>query len=241
MPPRIILYQFAGTSRLESVSPFCVKAHRMLRLKGLSYEVKNLLLPGAIRKVNPIGKLPAVAYDGSILVDSAHIARALEEKHPEPSLIPRDEFARARNTLLEDWADESLYFKALYFRWVSPENVPRAKQVFREAFRLPFPLGAIAELIFPRQIRSIVRTQGTGRKPYEMVAAELAEEMDALDALCATGPFLLGDSPRLADLAIHAQLQAMTFGATPDAERIIFGRPRLKAWFQRVDEATRGR
>jgi len=240
MAPKITLYQFAGTDNLDSISPFCVKAHRMLRRKGLAYEVKNLVTPGAIRKVNPIGKLPVIDYDGQLLADSAHIARFLDEKHPDPPFFPKEEIPRARNTLLEDWADESLYFKVVYFRWMPAENIPRAKQVFRDALRLKFPLSAIVGLIFPRQIRAFVVNQGTGRKPYKMVAKELAEEMDALDALCAAGPFLLGNEPYLADIAIYAQLEAMTFGATPDAERIILDRPRLSAWLKRVDEATRG-
>ena len=43
--PPITLYQFPGNARTESISPFCVKAHRILRLKGLPYQVKNLVTP----------------------------------------------------------------------------------------------------------------------------------------------------------------------------------------------------
>jgi hypothetical protein len=47
----------------------------------------------------------------------------------------------------------------------------------------------------------------------------------ALDVLCAAGPFLLGQDLYLADITILSMLQAMTFGAAPDAEMIIHDRP----------------
>ncbi len=236
--PKIILYQFPGPEKLQSISPFCVKVHRILARKGLAYEVKNLMSPMQVRKVNPIGKLPAIEYDGKLVTDSSHIARFLEDKHPDPPLYPKDEGLRARNTILEDWADEVLYFEAVYFRWVPEANMERAKAAARTAFKLPFPFSAIAMVMLPRQLRRFVANQGTGRKPYATVVEELAGQMDALDALCASGPFLLGGEPYLADIAIFSMLQAMTFGATPDAEKIIHDRPRLSAWMKRVDEAT---
>jgi glutathione S-transferase len=237
--PPITLYQFAGNARTESVSPFCVKAHRILRLKGLTYQVKNLITPGSIKKVNRIGKLPTLDYGGELIADSTHIARYLEAKHPDPPLFPKDEVARARNTILDDWAGETLYFKAVYFRWGAPDNVERSKALFRDIFKLPAPLAAIALRVVPRQLRKLVATQGVGRKPYAMVIEEFTREMDALDSLCAAGPYLVGGEPSLADIAIFSMLDSMRVGATPDAEKIIQDHPRVSAWLKRVDEATR--
>jgi glutathione S-transferase len=239
--PPITLYQFPGNARTESISPFCVKAHRILRLKGLPYQVKNLVTPGSIKKVNRIGKLPTLDYGGELIADSTHIARFLEAKHPDPPLFPKDEAARARNTILDDWAGETLYFKAVYFRWGAPQNVERSKQLAREIFKLPAPVSAIALVLVGRDLRKLVATQGTGRKPYAMVVQEFTQELDALDALCAAGPYLLGGEPSLADIAVFSMLDAMRVGATPDAEKIIQDHSRVSAWLKRVDEATAAR
>jgi len=234
--PEIVLYQFPGTDQLESISPFCLKTHRLLNRKRLAFTVKDLLLPRDVKKVNPIGKLPAISYDGRIVADSAHIARFLEVQIPDHPLFPKDEGLRARNVILEDWADESLYFMNIYFRWFNPENAERAKDAL--VFKMKPPLATIARMLAPAGIRKMGRTQGIGRKSYDMVKAEFSELMDAADSLCAAGPFLLGSEPYLADIAIFGMLRGLTTGITPDAGMIIHSRPRLAAWLKRVDEAT---
>ena len=234
--PDITLFQFPSTRSLESISPFCVKAHRMLNRKRLKFEVKDLLLSNDVKKINPIGKLPAIRYDGQIIADSAHIARFLEAQHPDPPLIPKDEGLRARNVILEDWADESLYYTSIYFRWFPPENAARAKEAFRNA---PFPLSVIVPMVVPGQIRKLAKAQGIGRKSYDMVRDEFGEQMDALDTMCSTSTFLLGAEPYLADIAIFSLLNGLSAGITPDAESIIHSRTRLAEWLKRVDEATR--
>ncbi|MDP3937917.1 MAG: hypothetical protein Q8R92_07250 [Deltaproteobacteria bacterium] len=52
--PEVVLYQFPGTDTLESISPFCLKAHRLLNRKRLKFAVKDVLLPGEIKRVNPV-------------------------------------------------------------------------------------------------------------------------------------------------------------------------------------------
>lgn len=234
--PRITLFQFPGTDDLESVSPFCLKAHRILRRKGLAYETEDLFLPNEVRKVNPVGKLPAITYDGRTVGDSAHIARFLEARHPDPALFPKDEALRARNVILEDWADESLYFMNLYVRWFNPENAERCKRaIFAKA---PFPVSLIGPRVAPAAIRRVASAQGTGRKSADTVKAEFNELMAALDQLCAGDAFLLGSEPYLCDIAAFSMLRGLATGLTPDAEAIIASHARLAAWMKRVDEAT---
>jgi glutathione S-transferase len=235
--PAITIYQFSGTEKLESISPYCLKVHRLLNRKKLRFEVEDLLLPREIGKINPIGKLPAIRYDGQIVADSAHIARFLEAQHPDPPFFPKEEGLRARNAILEDWADEALYFSQMYFRWFPEENRRRTNQALFARTR--FPLSLIGRLLAPGQVRKLAKTQGTGRKTYDMVRGEFSELMDALDALCAGNPFLLGADPYLADIAIFSFLRGLLAGLTPDAEGIILSRPRLAEWLKRVDGATR--
>jgi maleylacetoacetate isomerase/maleylpyruvate isomerase len=74
-----------------------------LNLKGLEYEpVFVHLAKGKHREaeygaVNPQGLLPALLLeDGTRLTQSLAIIEYLDEKHPQPPLVPKDALARAR-------------------------------------------------------------------------------------------------------------------------------------------------
>ena len=234
--PEITLYQFPGNEELESISPFCLKAHRLLNRKGLTFTIRDLFLPNEVKKVNPIGKLPAITYNDRTVSDTAHIARFLEAQHPEPTLFPRDDILRARNVIMEDWADESLYYMNLYFRWFNPENAERCKRaLFAKA---GFPVSLIGPLVAPAGIRKQAKTQGIGRKSADMVKSEFTELVGALDRLCTADAFLLGPQPYLCDIAIFSMLRGLMTGLTPDAEAIISSHNHIAEWMKRVDEAT---
>jgi maleylpyruvate isomerase len=80
-------------------------SHRLrivLNLKGLSadYVAVDLrkeehLLP-AFKALNPQALVPALEVDGEVLIQSPAIIEWLEEKYPEPALLPPDAAGRAR-------------------------------------------------------------------------------------------------------------------------------------------------
>lgn len=53
-------------------------------------------------KIHPHGLVPAIVHDGEIVWESSDILRYLEEKYPEPPLIPADEELRIE---MENWVD----------------------------------------------------------------------------------------------------------------------------------------
>jgi maleylpyruvate isomerase len=81
-------------------------SHRLriaLNLKGLAYEVVPVDLrtgqheSSAYRALNPQGLVPALALDdGRVLIQSPAIIEWLEERHPEPPLLPAEPDQRAR-------------------------------------------------------------------------------------------------------------------------------------------------
>ena len=80
-------------------------SHRLriaLRLKGLDPEYVPVdLLHGQhasadYRAINPQGLVPALEVDGEVLIQSPAIIEWLDERYPEPPLLPRDALARAR-------------------------------------------------------------------------------------------------------------------------------------------------
>jgi glutathione S-transferase len=52
--------------------------------------------------------LPVLHLDGRAIGDSTAILAALEQRHPDPPLYPRDAALRARALALEDWFDEEI-------------------------------------------------------------------------------------------------------------------------------------
>src|ERR1700732_4618846 len=73
-----------------------------LNLKGLSYELRSWSLrDGAHRSddyssINPQQLVPALEIDGQVLTQSLAILEYLDERYPEPTLLPQDCTGRAR-------------------------------------------------------------------------------------------------------------------------------------------------
>ncbi len=73
-----------------------------LNLKGLAYEPAFVhLAKGEHRKpeygsLNPQGLVPTLEDGARLLTQSLAIIEYLEETHPNPPLLPKDPFARAR-------------------------------------------------------------------------------------------------------------------------------------------------
>ena len=93
------------------LSPFVRKACVALHLKGLDYEHESLV-PGSVtpefRQISPLGKIPALIDGDFTLADSSVICEYLEEKYPEPPIMPQGAEQRARARYLEEYADSKL-------------------------------------------------------------------------------------------------------------------------------------
>jgi glutathione S-transferase len=231
------LIQFPGGGRLESASPYCVKVGRALRFKGLRFTTRDVSLPPR-RDVNPARKLPVLVWDGEAIADSSRILRVLDERHPEPALVPEGPAERALAHLLEDWADEALYWMLLYLRWMVPENAGRMKALFAASMRPP--LAWVGPSLVAHVIRRALRSQGMGRLPPEAFFDELMRALASLDARLAAAEFLAGTGPSHADIAVFAMLNGMREAPLDFGPELLDGHPHLLAWYARVDAATRG-
>src|SRR3990170_6456544 len=100
----IRLYDFA-------LSPRVRKVRIVLAEKGLRYErVPVDLFKGEQRKpeflaLNPNGKVPTLQDDGTVVYESTVIMEYLNDKYPDPPLLPADPGARARARILMHYAD----------------------------------------------------------------------------------------------------------------------------------------
>ncbi len=68
-----------------------------LHLKGLAFDYVPVtsLSEERYRELNPQGLLPALEIDGAVVAQSGAILELLEERYPEPALLPGDDLARA--------------------------------------------------------------------------------------------------------------------------------------------------
>ncbi len=226
----ITLHQF-------EISPFCDKVRRILHYKGVAYQVHEISMQQAamgVKKINPAGKLPAIEHDGRFIADSTDIAHYLEERFPDPPLLPRDPTERALCHTLEDWADESLYFYEMYLRFTLPHNAQRWIPVLCLNDTALF--ARVAAFIVPRHMKTVLDKQGLGRKSLDQVIADLSRHADAIAGLLGKRDFLIGAELSLADIALFAQLKAIS-GADEGA-RVIEQRGSVQSWMERVDAAT---
>lgn len=228
----LILHQF-------EISPFCDKIRRMLHWKGLEYEVKEypLISGKKIRAIYPAGKLPCLEHDGKFIGDSTDIAHYLEETFPQKPLLPEDPAQAALAHIMEDWADESLYFCEMYLRFSLPENAGRNLPRMLQNDK-PF-LRKILPKLIPGGLRKLLANQGIGRKKKEHVLKDIDRHLDAVEKRLQNSDWLIGDAMSLADISVYSMVNCIR-----DSEQggdAVRRRPKMTAWLQRIEDATGGK
>lgn len=213
-------------------SPFCRKVRKVLRHKGIDFSVANYngLLGRRALKLSAAGQLPVLDFDGERVQDSSEIVAFLESRVPEPSIIPKRPDQRALAWLLEDWADESLHWYLMaVFCMGDPSALTKHINALcsgRPAWER-VPVGFVAR----RMYRNKLKAQGFGRLLASDVQARLFSHFDYLEILLTKGPWLVGASKSIADVAVSAQLDGtMEKG---DIAAKILECPHLAEWLER--------
>jgi stringent starvation protein A len=78
--------------------PYCARVRIMLAEKGVAHDPVVIDLqdrPPWLYELNASGRVPVLEEDGWALPESAVINEFLEERHPEPPLLPSEDAARA--------------------------------------------------------------------------------------------------------------------------------------------------
>jgi glutathione S-transferase len=190
-------------------------ARKMLDLKGVEYELVHVVPLNQRIHLRLAGfsggTVPALKLDGRRILGSRAIARALEERWPEPPLFPADPALRARVEEAERWGEERLQpIPRRLFRYGVARN-PQLRRWVIGARRLRMP-ALIAQAIRPAAEWYVRTVEADGRRATEAgVRADLAALpalLDHVDRLLGDGTLTL-EPPNAATLQIMASVNLM--------------------------------
>ena len=223
------LYQFA-------LCPFCNKVRAGLQLKGVPFEevevsprskVELPSLPeGAPRKV------PVLEVGSTVLWDSTRILSQLDEVFPGTlRFTPADEAMRLRADTIEQWVDDQFIESlppVLYGTW---REATKASKVIAKHSRFGTGEGLAVKFGGPLIMHAVAKRilKRNGRTDAH---AWVRENLDYFEGELGERDFVCGDTLTVADVAMHGALTCIS--PFPIFENVE-SRPRLHAWFERVE------
>ncbi|HEV7733945.1 MAG TPA: glutathione S-transferase family protein [Candidatus Binatia bacterium] len=177
-----------------NLSPFVRKVRVVLAEKNVSYElipVFGAQAPPEFREMSPLGKVPAFRDGDRTLCDSTVIVAYLERAHPTPPVYPADPYDYARALWFEEYGDTALV------EIIGP--------------KIFFP-----KVVGPRFMGQEV-DEAAADKAYDEL---LPKRFDYLEKQLGDGPYLVGNTFSIADIAIASPLVNLGHaGYSVDAKR----------------------
>lgn len=191
------LYQF-------EMSHYVEKVRLILDYKELPYR-KIEVTPGIgqieLFQMSGQRKVPVLKDGSEIIADSTAIAEYLDRKYPEKAIIPSDPKQKGLCLLMEQWADESLGLNARKGLIGSISQ----NQRFRTAVLPSSTPDILKNLVsaIPGDFLGVLGF-GVGMGPDSVKEATdaLKRSLTALSFMLTEQPYLVGDTPTLADFAV---------------------------------------
>ena len=178
----------------------CIKVRVALAIKNLPYEIENIkpMDRSGVVRVSGQGLVPVLVDGDKAVADSTAILLYLDERCPQPPLVPRDPAARNLCLLLEDWADRAFMEASRRIAYYNITAVP----------------GLVSRLFFPDETGLAVRLKeriaiNRVRKRFRFSAERYpkdAKEVRHAAALAVERldgkAWLMGEGPTVADIAL---------------------------------------
>lgn len=226
----IEFYQFGN-------SVCCQKVRITFSVKNLSWRpvevdlFRNQQYSPEYLKLNPKGVVPTLIHDGRVITESTLICEYLDDVYPNPPLIPKDPFLRAKMRQWSKLVDEGLHegiseisFSAMFrdrlkkstpeerdvrFRNIGdPRRRDRFKSTYEHGVKSPFVLYAIAAYY----------------KAFTLLESALSEGR----------PWIIDEAPTLADINLMPYIARLEFLGLLDV--FTDERPAVREWWIRSKE-----
>lgn len=224
-------------------SYFTGKLEAYFRVKGIPYGYVEMDSADfrACARATGVRQMPQLECpDGSWRTDTTPIIAELERTVDGPGLTPATPVAKFISLLLEDFGDEWLWRPALYYRWAFSDDADlMCKRIARSMLAdMSLPFWLKAAFIKRRQKRVFLGGDGVTRETAPHVEALYLETLEALEAIFAARPFLMGARPCEADFGFMGPM-FRHFSIDPTPAAIMRERgPRTLAWIARVWSTT---
>ena len=174
------------------LSPFCRKVRLSLGEKRIEVELIDTRYwekaPEFLRR-NPAGKVPILNIDGKTLTESAAINEYLEERYPEPALMPASADGRYEVRRLVSWFDDKFHNEVT------------------------------ANLLYERVNKKISGQGYPESAKIKAGAKAIKYHLDYMGWLLDLRRWLAGDTMTLADFAAAAHLSALDYISDVDWDR----------------------
>jgi glutathione S-transferase len=176
--------------------------------------------------------------DGEILQDSTEIIELLEQRFPEPSMLPATPVQRCVAHLLDAWGTEGMLATAMHYRWsyrAEQEHFLRAE--FGRAIHAGPDREArlAAGAAFMGYFGGMLPSLGVDADTIPAIEAAHEQVLDALDVHFQHHPYLLGGRPSIADFGFMAPLFAH-LGRDPVPAGLMMKRaPNVYRWTERMN------
>ncbi len=174
------------------LSPFCRKVRLTLAEKKIECELIEERYweahPDFLRR-NPAGKVPVLKLDGRLMAESGPICEYLEERFPEPELMPKGAEARYEVRRLAMWFDDKFHHEVT------------------------------SKLLYERVNKKVMGAGFPDSRNVKSGARSIKYHLDYMAWLLEHRRWLAGDRMTLADFAAAAHLSALDYISDVDWNR----------------------
>ena len=208
------------------------KVRVCLAEKGLDWEDRHIALRSGdhqsewYRKLNRRAVVPTLIDDDKVIPESNVILEYLDERFPEPALMPKDAFGRAKVRLWTKQLDEDIHDASaailsfgIAFRHQYIERGELGKQMLEQ---IPN--------IFKRERRRDVIDKGVSSQHFAIAMKRMLLLLDEMEEALADNAWLAGDAYTLADVAFTPYLARLEH---LNILRIVDERARVADWYAR--------
>jgi len=185
-------------------SPCAAKVRAVLTEKALPWDgrVVNIAEKENLRpeylKLHPKGVVPALIDDGHTIIESTIIMEYLDTQYSPDSLKPEGAYAQSTMRKWTKWVDETLHPNWPGLAWTTLIRPTWLKKSRQEIDAL------LGKLIDParRERQSRLLEQGYRSPEFFSSMSTLDRTLGDMEKVLAGKPWLVGDKPSLADLAV---------------------------------------